>query len=168
MLVHFIGGPAHGRSEAIQNPHEIWRMVEYSGMPAYVSEGAALPPLAKVPYTEHSYRITRRTPRYAVAEWQAPPVNVRFEVIFPYDPSDERISNAMRKIFLAPRGEAKHGVRCVGAHIGGGWEGRLELITTVDGPDDATALQLASEKVQHYLDAELPTGVTYQVSATSE
>jgi hypothetical protein len=146
MLVHFIGGPAHGRSEAIPNPHPTYRMAELKPMPSFAT--LYFPP-AEVPFVEHEYKITRRTPRYAIAEWQALPVDVRFEVRLEVDPFDHAA-------FLERRTEEIHGVRCVGAAVASGIEAQLDLVVRVEGPEDATALELAAKKVQHYLDAELP------------
>lgn len=158
MLVHFIGGPAHGRSEAIKDPHPVYRMAELRRLAIYRAFDVedAFPSPAVVPFTEHEYKITRRTARYAVAEWQAPPVDVRFEVRLEIDPWDQAASEAMRKLFLERRNEPKHDVRCIGAHVASSMEATLELVTRVEGPDDPTAIQLAAEKVQHYIDAELP------------
>jgi hypothetical protein len=160
MLVHFIGGPAHGRSEAIQNPQPIYRMVELSRLPIFaVGEYEALN--AELPFEEHSYRITKRTPRYAIAEWEAPTVEVRFEVRLELDPFDRKATDALRKFFLERNTELKHGVRCVGAAVSSGIEGTVELVVPVEGPEDAVAIQIAAEKVQHYLDAELPPCVQH-------
>lgn len=155
MLVHFIGGPIHGRSEAIQNPQPTYHMVELKSLPVFaVQEFEDLQ--AGAPFEEHRYRITKRTPRYVIAEWEAPPVDVRFEVRLELDPFDYEASEALRKCFLERRTEKKHDVMCVSAHVASGMEATLELVTRVEGPDDATALELAAKKVQHYLDAELP------------
>lgn len=157
MLVHFIGGPAHGRSEAIQDPHPVYRMAELPRRAIYKAFDVedALPPAALAPFTEHAYKVTRRTPRYVVAEWQAPPVDVRFEVRLEVDSFDQEAIDAFRRFFMDRRTEAKHGVRCVGVSASG-IEYELELVARVEGPQDATALELAAKQVQHYLDAELP------------
>lgn len=160
MLVHFIGGPAHGRSEAIQNPQPTYNMVELKARPVFaVGEYEALN--AEAPFEEHQYRITRRTARYAIAEWEAPPVDVRFEVRLEIDPFDRIASEALRQFFLERRTEEKHGVRCVSAHVATSMDAELTLLVRVEGPEDPTAIQLAAEKVQHYLDAELPPSKQY-------
>lgn len=157
MLVHFIGGPVHGRSEAIQDPHPVYRMADLKRMPVYpVLEFEGDFADAAVSYVEHEYKVTRWTPRYAIAEWQAPPVDVRFSVRLEIDPFDTAAIDAFRRFFMERRTEAKHGVRCVGASTASGPESELELVVRVEGPEDAVALQLAAEKVQHYLDSELP------------
>ena len=168
MLVHFIGGPAHGRSEAIKDPHPVWRMAELKRLPMfakleYEGDFAA----ATVPYIEHEYKITRRTARYAIAEWQAPLVDVRFQVRLEIDPFDDEAVAAFSRFFMERRTEEKHGVRCVGASMSSAWESELELVTRVEGPEDAVALQLAGEKVQHYLDSELPPCKRYVVQAAA-
>lgn len=155
MLVHFIGGPAHGRSEAIQNPQPIYRMAELKARAVFPA-GEFEELSAGMPFEEHQYRITKRTPRYAIAEWEAPPVDVRFQVSLEIDPFDHEASEALRKFFLERRTEEKHGVRCIGAAVASSMQGELELVARVEGPEDATALELAAHKVQHYLDAELP------------
>lgn len=158
MFVHFIGGPAHGRSEAIQNPHVIYRMAELKRLPIFAAlefEGEYTIPGTDI--VEHEYRIIHRTPRYAVAEWQAPPVDVRFEVRLEIDPFDHEGSEALRRFFLERRSELKHGVMCVGVAVTNAIEADLTLSVRVEGPEDPIAIQLAAEKVQHYLDAELPS-----------
>lgn len=172
MIVHFIGGPAHGRSEAIQNPQLTYRMVELNRMSIYKAfdvEDAPFPPAAIADWDEHEYKITRQTARYAIAEWQAPPVDVRFDVCARVDGFDEAANETLRRIFLEDRSRAKNGVRCLGAHITNGVEVQLQLMARVDGPEDATALQLAAEAVQQYIDAELPALKQYisQVAATT-
>lgn len=171
MLVHFIGGPAHGRSEAIQDPHPVYRMAELRRLAIYKAFDVedAFPPPAVVPFTEHEYRITRRTPRYAIAEWQAPPADVRFQVRLEIDPFDSEATAAFHRFFMERRTEEKHGVRCVGASTASSLESELELVVRVEGPEDAVALQLAAEKVQHYLDSELPPCKRYvsQAAATT-
>lgn len=153
MLVYFIGGPADSRTEAIQNPHPIYRMVELKSLPIFaVGEYEAL--TAECPWTEHEYRVTRRSPRYAIAEWVAPPVDVRFEVRVDVDPFDQAASETLRRLFLE-RASEKGGVRCLGASITNGIEAELQFLVRVEGPEDAVAIQLASEKVQHYIDGEL-------------
>lgn len=156
MLVYFIGGPAHGRSEAIMNPHEIYRMAELKRLPVFAALEFEGDFASCADIVEHEYRITRRTARYAIAEWQAPPVDVRFEVRLELDPFDDTASEALRKFFYERRTEKKHGVMCVGAAVASGMEATLDLVVRVEGPEDPTAIQLAAEKVQHYLDAELP------------
>lgn len=155
MLVHFIGGPAHGRSEAIFNPPPVWRWAEVKARAVFaVAEFGELN--AEDSFEEHQYRITRRTARYAIAEWEAPPVDVRFQVELEIDPYDRAVSEAMRKVFLERRSEPKHGVRCTSAHVAHAMHAELTLVARVEGPEDPVAIQLAAEKVQHYLDSELP------------
>lgn len=155
MIVHFIGGPVHGRSEAIQNPHPIWKMVTSNPRECFVACGD-FPSLDDLPFTEHEYKITRRTPRYAIAEWSPPPVDVRFEVRLELDPFDRVASEELRRLFYERRTEPKFGVRCIGAAVAHAAEATFDLVVRVDGPEDVTAVQLASEKVQHYIDSELP------------
>lgn len=160
MLVHFIGGPVHGRSEAIFNPPPVWRWAELKAQAIFaVGEFEKLN--AEVPFEEHQYRITKRTPRYAIAEWEAPQVQVRFEVRLEIDPFNREATEALRVFFLERKTDLKHGVRCVGAAISSGMEGTVELVVPVEGPEDAIAIQLAAEKVQHYLDVELPPCVQH-------
>lgn len=161
MLVHFIGGPAHGRAEAIQDPHPTYIIAALRSSAIFRAFDVedvedARPPAATVPFEEAHYKVTRRTPRYAIAEWQAPPVHVRFSVRLELDPHDHAAIDAFRQFFMERRTEAKHGVRCVGASTASGIESELELVTWVEGPQDAVALELAAKQVQHYLDAELP------------
>jgi len=158
MLVYFIGGPADGRTEAIQNPHPTYRMVELKSLAIYRAFDVedAFPPAAVTDWDgdEHEYRVTRRSPRYAIAEWIAPPADVRFEVRVDVDPFDQAASETLRRLFLE-RASEKGGVRCLGASLTNGIEAELQFLVRVEGPEDAVAIQLASEKVQHYIDAEL-------------
>lgn len=169
MLVHFIGGPAHGRSEAIKDPHPVYRMAELRRLAIYKAFDVEDAFPAVVPFTEHEYKITRQTPRYAIAEWQAPLVDVRFEVRLELDPFDSEATAAFQRFFMERRTEEKHGVRCIGAATASGIESTVELVARVEGPEDPVALQLAAEKVQHYLDSELPGCKRYvsQAAATT-
>ena len=153
MLVHFIGGPAHGRLEVISNPHAIYRQVTIKPQAHFARIDF---PVADVPFEEHEYKITKRTPRYAIAEWQAPPVDVRFEVHLEIDPFDRQDADRLRQFVRERRTEEKHGVRCIGATDFNVMKFDLSLQVRVEGPKDAVAVQLAAEKVQHFLDAELP------------
>jgi hypothetical protein len=156
MLVHFIGGPAHGRSESIQNPQPTYRMAELRKTAIYKAFDVedAFPPAAVTDWDEYEYRVTRRTARYAIAEWEAPPADVRFEVKVEVDAFDQALSETLRRLFLE-RAKEKNGVRCLGVSLTNGVEADLQLLVRVEGPDDAVAIQLAAEKVQQYIDAEL-------------
>lgn len=155
MLVHFIGGPAHGRSEAIFNPPPIWRWAELKAQAIFaVGEFEKLN--AEVPFEEHQYRITKRTPRYAIAEWEAPKVQVRFVVEIEVDPFDREASQALYKFIFERRMDRDGDVKCIAGEIHCAEKITLTLVTLVEGPEDPVAIQLAAEKVQHYLDATLP------------
>lgn len=158
MLVHFIGGPAHGRSEAIRNPHATYRVAQLKQMPSFATlefEGD-FSAAAEVPIEEHEYRITRRTRRCAIAEWQPPKVKVMVSVAFTglafwnsdvhaklhKFVSEERIDTAIRgRQLLLERDHYGTGVLT------------LEWAVTVDGPADPEAIAEAMELVQHRLDA---------------
>lgn len=155
MLVHFIGGPAHGHSEAIQNPHDVLRVPEMPKTAEFVSD-AVLPPL-EVQYIEHQYKVTRRTKRYVIAEWQPESViaTVTVEISLPYYDHEayDAISRWLWERHDYPqRGDAK--LVAVSKYCAENWS--LDFAVKVDGPPDAVAVAEAGEKVQHYLDSQIP------------
>jgi hypothetical protein len=159
MLVHFIGGPIHGRSEAVQNPLAVYRVAEMKRQARYAGWFEEEYPPIEQSYEEHSYRITRRTPRYAIAEWEAPKVPVRFLVDLEIDPFDREASQALYSFTMNRREPQRGPVQCVGADMWNAEKLVLTLNTSVEGPPDAVAIQLAAEAVQNWLDANFPASV---------
>lgn len=155
MLVHFIGGPVHGESKAIRNPSSIYRVPELRRVFAVV-ENQGFPTIDDSSFTEHQYRITKRTPRYAIAEWEAPTIQVRFVVDLEVDPFDREASEALRRFIMERRVEERDGVKCVAAEAYSAEKTTITLATLVEGPEDPIAIHIAAEKIQHYLDAHLP------------
>jgi hypothetical protein len=155
MLVHFIGGPAHGRSEAIFNPPPVWRWAELKAR-VHFAVGEFEELNAEIPFEEHQYRVTKRTPRYAIAEWEAPTVQVRFVVEVEVDPFDHAATTLLQKYIMERRMDQDGDVKCIGADVYCAEKATLTLAALVEGPEDPIAIQLAAEKVQHYLDANLP------------
>lgn len=158
MLVHFIGGPAHGRTESHKNPHSILRVAEASHEPirAY-REGAALPPPEGRSWTEHEHRVTKRTRRYCIAEWQPRPVRVRVSVEFNgLEFWDRDVHEKMMKFVQQEEGDGHLG-RALQFHRHHYGTGALTLEWSVEaeGPADAAAVSEATETVQNRLDAAL-------------
>lgn len=159
MIVHFIGGPAHGRSEAIKNPHTTYRVAELKRLPAFAAlefEGD-FSAAAAGPVEEHEYRITRRTRRYCIAEWQPPKVKVQVSVAFTGLAFwDQGVHEKLMKFvyeehdkppFPGPGG----GLQMERHHYGTGVL-TVEWAVTVDGPADPEAIAEAMEVVQHRID----------------
>lgn len=157
MLVHFIGGPAHGRTEAIKNPHATYRVAELKHFPSFATmelEGD-FSAAAEVPITEHEYRITRRTRRYAIAEWQPPKVKVQVSVAFTgLSFWDSEVHEKLHRFVAEERDDAAVRGRQLlleRDHYGTGVL-TLEWAVTVDGPADPEAIAEAMELVQHRID----------------
>lgn len=165
MLVHFIGGPAHGRSEAIQNPHALYRMAELKASNVFGPRGEWPPPT--VPFEEHTYKIIHRTPRYAIAKCEPSKVRVRILIELEVDAYDSDAYFALHQFVKEVRVDSQDDVRCVEAALHCADKATLTLDTEVEGPKDAIALQLAAEKVQHYLDANLPASSRCRVRHTA-
>lgn len=158
MLIHFIGGPQHGHSQVTQNPPQpIYRFPEPKPRAYFVVEDYY--PTAEASYNVSQYRVTKQTPRYAIAEWEPERVTVHFHVELAVDPNDITAGEALRDFMLGRRDDQKGDVKCVAGESWSAMKVTLTLATMVDGPRDAVALQLAAEKVQQYLDAKLPPGI---------
>lgn len=167
MLIHFIGGPAHGRTESHKNPQSIYRMVEASHEPlrAY-REAADFPALDSRPWTEHEYRITKRTRRYCVAEWQPGAVKVRVAVEF--NGLEFWDSGVHDKVMALVREHEKSGALSyhLDRHHYGTGALTLEWTVEVEGPADAAAIAEATEVVQDRLHRALGSdNLIRQVSA---
>lgn len=157
MLVHYIGGPAHGRTEAVQNALATYhvaaaRRMQCSSIPE--EEMGSLPRMQA--YDEHHYRVTKRTPRYVIAEWEAPQIQVRFEVEIEIEPFDTAGTELFRRFIYERHLPERGDVKCVAAEAYNAEKLSLTLATLVEGPEDPIALQLGAEKVQHYLDSHFP------------
>lgn len=153
MLVHFIGGPAHGRSEAIQSPGPIYRMAELKQVPAFATLDF---PAAEVPFKEHAYRITKRTRRYCIAEWQPPKVNVEVSVAFTgLSFWDRDVAEKLHQFLAEERTDSGaipgRQIMLKRDHYGTGVL-TLEWLVQVDGPADPEAIAEAMETVQHRID----------------
>ncbi len=160
MLVHFIGGPVHGHSEAIHNPPPIYRLPELKRLALFDSfDWSALHIGPNI--EEHEYRITRRTPRYVVAEWVVPTIQVQFTVELEVHPFDREESDALSKFIYERRMDKDGDVKCVAADADSSEKLSLTLVALVEGPEDPIAIQLAAEKVQHYLDANVPPSIQH-------
>lgn len=170
MLVHFIGGPAHGITEAHKNPQPTYRVPEVKQRAFQaVREDAPLPPIDEKSYAEYEYRVTRRTRRYCIAEWRPAPVKVQVAVEF----------NGLE---FWDRGVHEKLMRFIDQELGDNHPGRqlayrrhdfgtglltIEWFVEVEGPADAAAISEATEVVQHRLDAALGNDNKYvrQISA---
>ena len=154
MLVHFIGGPAHGRSEAIQNPQPVYRMAQLKPMPSFAT--LDFPP-AEVPFEEHEYRITRRTRRYCIAEWQPPKVDVQVSVAFTgLSFWDRDVAEKLHRFVAEERTDCAsirgRQLTLERDHYGTGVL-TLEWAAKVDDPADPEAIAEATELVQNRIDA---------------
>lgn len=167
MIVHFIGGPAHGRSEAIQSPSSVVLMPAVSpSRVAVAGEKGALPPIPEFATVE--YRIIRRTRRYCIAEFQPPKVTATVEVILTFLGYDRKVNDALSEWTMSRREEdSRRGdVRLVGVDRGAWDTLTLRFTARVDGPPDAVAAAEAGDKVQHYIDAALPSEARNGVTIT--
>lgn len=169
MHVYFIGGPRHGESCDMVTPHEIIRVVEAA--PYRYSVDEEPPSMFGPSFTEHTYRVTKLATRYAIAEWEPPPVDVAFKIAFVVDPYDRETTETINRFFWDFRGSAggrPDDVKCVAAtHDGGRGKFEVALQVRVDGPNDPTALALAAEKVTNYLNANVPDKAVRRIEQTS-
>jgi hypothetical protein len=168
MLVHFIGGPAHGRTQSDVNPQSIYRMAEAKQPIAFcaVGEEEGLPPLGECPFTEHEYRVTKHTRRYCIAEWQPRPVKVRVAVEFNgLEFWDREVHDKMMRLVHEHEKTGTLALTLDRHHYGTGAL-TLEWSVEVEGPADGAAVAEATETVQHRLDVALGEGnYVRQVSA---
>lgn len=157
MRVHFIGGPAHGRTE--NYPAGIQPIIRIprprGGMVRALREGDF--PTLQPNYDVLEYRVTKRTARYAIAEWEPPQASVEFVVELDIDPEDRDAQAVIQKLVYGSRDTGD--VHCIAAEVFSAFKMRLTLQTLVEGPEDAVAIQLGAEKVQNYLDSNLPGSV---------
>lgn len=170
MLIHFIGGPAHGRTQTDKNPQTIYRMAEAKRPLAFcaVREGEGLPPSGECPFTEHEYRITKRTRRYCIAEYIAPKVKATAEVCLEVSTCDYEALDALSRWCYERRSDAGQPGDTKLVAVLKEWTGqaRLQFETLVDGPADAAAAAEAGENVQTFLDRYLPEKVRLAATIT--
>lgn len=165
MLVHFIGGPAHGRTEPHAHTSGDIRYAVANAGASYGTETLS----ETMPYEEHVYRITRHTPRYCIAEWQPPKVAVRFSVKLVLSDRYGDFSTLQRYVMQQQYPPTYANLTTMyGRFDRRDRLGELDINVKVDGPADATALQLGAELVQRHLDRTLPDGVVVlSVDATT-
>lgn len=169
MLVHFIGGPAHGITEAHPNVLSVYRVPELTDKLYAVPEEAAFPPPGQVSYTTHEYRVTRRTRRYCIAEWKPASVKVQVGVEFNgLEFWDRGVHEKLMRFIDQELGDSHPGRQLAFQrhHYGIGVL-TVEWAVEVEGPADAAAISEATEVVQHRLDAALGADNSYvrQISA---
>lgn len=164
MIVHFIGGPVHGRTEAIQNPQDTYRVAELKAHSIFPAEECK--PFAEVPFEEHEYRVTRRTRRYCIAEWRPPVLIGRASVdlrVCLYD--SEALIALEQWLFrddVIKRGSGD--VRVVAVSRFDVEQFTLDFEVKVDGPPDAIAVSEVGEKIQYFLDTQMPRAAWEKVT----
>lgn len=160
MIAHFIGGPAHGRDEAISgHPHRIVKFPELNDVPYY---GVESTPYDTIPFIEHEYKLLYTDARLAVYQWLPPRVEATWEFSLRLPRAldivlQERLHN------LTPKGTTLQMTSC-------DWDGRevhVRGAAIVDGPPDGTAAKQVGEDVQSLIDRKLRgyrvSGVAVQV-----
>lgn len=160
MIVHFIGGPRHGETEAFSGiPYDRIRVPHNVQAVSYAYREGQLPPIS-APYDIAEYAVIKRE-RYAIAEFIEPMVRTRWSVdVSISDVWNDRVYNAFsrliteRKQILSPSG-----VRFGNAVRYSSNSARLDFLIVVDGPPDVTATRLAAEKLESWLAKQLPRGV---------
>lgn len=169
MLIHFIGGKMHGRSESVTSPPPIVKVpVVIPGSVFAVREGEEDFGSAGYAYETHEYRITKRTRRYCIAEYIAPKVMATAEVRLEVSTWEHEALDALsrwcceRRVDAGQPGDTK--LVAVLAECTG--QVTLQFQTLVDGPADAAAAAEAGENVQTFLDRYLPEKVRLAATIT--
>lgn len=162
MRVYYVAGPAHGKSELRPNPASVITIPE-------AKPSSLVPPEGMYPsicdWKEHTYRITRRTPQYCIAEWQPPKVCVRFSVKLRAAPGDYAARTKLSTHVIGPYIIGRHredkvaGVVCTALRSRNNHEVVVDLETWVDGFDNATAIELASRNLRSYLEVKAPAPI---------
>ncbi len=149
MLAHFIGGPAHGREEAISgHPHRILQFPELPDLLPYF--GLESEPYDVPDFIVHEYRLLYTDPRWAVYQWAPPRVEASWEFsIRNRGPLADSLHEKLHK--LTKEGEAAQltGVECDVDEV------RVRGVAIVDGPPDAVAAKQVAEDVQSLIDRRL-------------
>lgn len=167
MIVHFIGGPAHGRAEAMSDPQLVIKM-PLSEPAAYFKPEDDASPLSGPMWKVAEYRITRRTDRYCIAEYEEPQVTVHSTVTLSVDEWDSVACYMFDRLVRDwHEGRDRFGVQFKSI-----WRARLtevsvHLAVKVPGPPDNIALAVAADKVHAYIDATLPAALRTKVAVTA-
>lgn len=165
MLVHFIGGPRDGEREALQTIND--RIMFPVAPTVRYAPGVADLLAPNVQTAE--YRVTRRK-RYAIAEYVEPRITTRWSVSLKVaDSYDYDTLEAFRRFLIEREVMVSGDVRWTSAQVVYGDEATLEFSVSVEGPPDPGAIAAAAEKLQHWLDKNVPAGVSVvSVSAAAE
>jgi hypothetical protein len=165
MLVHFIGGPRHGETEALSGSPTDRIMVPIAPRISY-AEARFADPIGPS-YALHEYKATRRR-RYVIAEYIEPKIDVKWAATITVDPWDSDALRALSQFMWDRRiGEVSSGVRWLSAAAATTGELEITLGIQVDGPPDAGAISDAAEKAQAWLDRRVPKIAKITASAAS-
>lgn len=156
MIAHFIGGPLHGRDEALSNPMREIRVPEAKG--GFLGG-----------WYEHSYEAVKTVGNYTVYTWKPPRVTVNWEVSLPLAFSGEGWGRVNYRELSPDRiysisGETRESVQALDFDLDSD-EVRIRGTVVVEGPPGPKAIAAASALVQTRLDNVFPPNV--QVKSAS-
>lgn len=166
MLVHFISGPHHGCSEAIQNPGAVIRVPALEKPVLYAFGEVGEFPDSSAQLEILIYKITRRTRRYCIAEYEEPKVRVDFRVALSIDTWDTAGRREFEDVLRTWRESSiRHGnIRLLSMERCKLDETDITFGVTVDGPADPMAVAEAGEQLQHFLDSNFPAYVRRSIA----
>lgn|SRR5512146_3001761 len=159
MLIHCIGGPAHGYTKvASGQPPRIFKFPELDPDLPRIRVMDELAGLTSEPgFTIHEYRLLYTNARWAVYQWAPARVAASWEFTIRYrGPLADDLYEKLRT--LTQEGETPFMTGCE-------WDGReirVRGAALVDGPPDAVAVKQVAEDVQRLIDQKLRG---YRVSA---
>lgn len=159
MLIHCIGGPAHGHEEVVSDyPQRIIKFPEIDIDLPHIYERAEFP--REPGLIIHEYRLLYTDSRWAVYQWAPPRVAASWEFTIRAPVSVAR--GLYEKLHtLTEKGETP---LLTEWECDGGAEVRVRGTALVDGPPDAVAVKQAAEDVRRLIDRKLRG---YRVSAVS-
>lgn len=155
MIAHFVGGPLHGRDEAISSPQRQLRVPEAKG--GFLGG-----------WYEHIYEAARSVGNYTVYTWKPPRVTVNWEVALPLAFFDGAWGSVDYREFSPAlidklSGETRESVQALDFDLDSN-EIRVRGTVVVDGPPGPEAIAAATKLVQTRLDHVFPN---VQIKRTS-
>lgn len=155
MIVHFIGGPLHGTSEAVSNIGARL-VVPLAERPVYCADTPIYPAVMAT----GEYAVIKRA-RYAIAEYVEPRIktdwHVEVNVVDRYDTDAlRRLDDWLLLRMQAPRPPL---VYWTAARRLSYDRASLDFTISVDGPPSAAAIADAGTKLHERLDKMLPSGI---------